>query len=91
MPGSFYSNSQPALMLGTCAGLATGFDFAALSQKSAQGGYVFVIDGLGFFQAEGTYFAPWCESPPAMPPPGTLLLSSVLLFTHRYSIAPFAT
>lgn len=77
MSGSLHCDRQPALVLGTGAGLATGFDLAAFCQKSTQGRYVLVVDGLGFFQAEGAYLAPWREAPAAIPPrAGILLISS---------------
>jgi hypothetical protein len=62
MPSTLDGYGQPALVLGTGTGFATGLDLAPLSEKAAQSRYVLVINGLGLFQAEGTDFSPSHEA-----------------------------
>jgi hypothetical protein len=58
VPRPLDGDGQSTLMLGTRAGFASGLDLASFGQGAAQGGHVFIIDRLGFFQAKGAYFAP---------------------------------
>ena len=65
MSRSLDGNGQSALVLGTGTGLAPGPDFAAVSQKSAQGWDVFVVDDFGLVQAKGAHFAASLKTSPA--------------------------